>query len=339
VKREEETTTYDVTHPSTLELIQRAEIDQQIETAKRYPRDLARVKRRMLEFATLDEETAESCFYTLVRDGKPIQGPSVRLAEIAVACYGNIRAASRIIDNDGRTITAQGVCHDLENNTLIAVEVRRRITDRNGRTYSEDMQIITGNAATSVAFRNAVFKVVPGALVKPVYEAAKSVAVGSASTLAAKRAKVISRLNAMQVDTPRILAKLGKTSIENIGLSDIEVLIGLGTAIKDGDTTVDEAFPPLGSEPIRETISLEQVKPSKEKNRGHAHANPNGKPDLRFLGNKNGIPIYTDFPPKETITHGQRLYVRDGDTDTLYMYDDTQKSADGSEGAYLLVLE
>lgn len=253
--------------PQALELIQRAEIDMQIATAKKYPRDLAKVKRRMLDFATLDEETAESCFYTLSRSGKTIQGPSVRLAEIAVACYQNLRAASRVIDNNGRTITCQGACHDLENNTLISVEVQRRITDRNGKTYNEDMQVVAGNAGNSIAFRNAVFKVVPGALLKPVYEAAKRVAVGDASTLTTRRAKIISRLNSMQVDTQRILSKIGKSSVENIGLEDLEVLIGLGTAIKDGDTTVDESFPLP-----KPTVSVDQFNKSSDPNRGHDNA-------------------------------------------------------------------
>ena len=55
--REYETVPVEV-QPQALELIQRAEIDMQIATAKKYPRDLAKVKRRMLDFATLDEETA-----------------------------------------------------------------------------------------------------------------------------------------------------------------------------------------------------------------------------------------------------------------------------------------
>jgi hypothetical protein len=235
--------------PHALELIQAAEINQQIATAKRYPRpELAKIKSRMMSFACLDEETAESCFYTLRRqdrdgDSKVIQGPSVRLAEIAVACYGNLRAASRIIDNDGRAITAQGVCHDLENNTLISVEVKRRITGRSGKTYSDDMQIVTGNAANSIAFRNAVFKVIPGALVDPVFEAAKRVAVGDATTLVARREKILKRFNSMGVDVARVLQAVGRETVEAIDLGDLETLIGIGTAIKGGDISIDEAFP------------------------------------------------------------------------------------------------
>lgn len=240
-------TELEIISPSSLELMQRAEIDLQVSTAKKYPRDLAMVKKKMISFATLDEETAESCFYTLSRSGKVIQGPSVRLAEIAVACYQNLRAASRVISNDGKTITCQAACHDLENNTLISVEVQRRITDRNGKTYGEDMQIVASNAGNAIAFRNAVFKVVPGALIKPVYDMAKKVAVGDASTLVTRRAKIIAKLNQMEVSTARVLAKLEVTDVENIDLQHLEILIGLGTAIRDGDTSVDEAFPPVST--------------------------------------------------------------------------------------------
>src|SRR5689334_11587126 len=90
-------TTMELVEPSAMEAIQRAEIDVQIATAKRYPRQLSLVKSHMMSFATLDQETAEACFYNLPRGGKNIQGPSVRLAEIAVSCYGNLRAGSRIL--------------------------------------------------------------------------------------------------------------------------------------------------------------------------------------------------------------------------------------------------
>ena len=90
----------EVISASSLELIQRAEIDMQIATAKRYPRDLAKVKRKMLDFATLDEETAESCFYSVPRDGKTIQGPSVRLAEIADVEFGSSLPEHRRLELD-----------------------------------------------------------------------------------------------------------------------------------------------------------------------------------------------------------------------------------------------
>lgn len=228
--------------PHAIELMERAQIDIQIATARKYPRQLAQIKANMISMATLDEETAEQCFFTLKRGEKLISGPSVRLAEIATACYGHIRAGARIIDNDGRTVTAQGVCHDLQNNVVIAMETKRRITDKNGKTYNDDMQIMTGNAAAAIAYRNAVFKVIPAALIKPAYEAARKVAIGNAQTLKQRRANAVDKFKALGVELATLLAYLGKTHIDEIGLPELEVLIGVFNGIKDGESSVDETF-------------------------------------------------------------------------------------------------
>jgi hypothetical protein len=233
---------------SVIEQQERASIDMLISTAKKFPRDLTRVKRSMEAMATLDAETAEGCNYTLKRKDKSgaevlIQGPSVRMAEIAVASYGNIRAGSRVIANDGKSITGQAFCHDLENNTFIAWETQRRITDRNGRTYGEDLQVLTGNAASAIAFRNAVFKVIPSAFIKPVADKALQVAVGDIKTLEERRQRALKKFATLGVDTARILSFLAKTSVDQIDIVDVENLFGIFTAIKEGTTSIEEQFP------------------------------------------------------------------------------------------------
>jgi hypothetical protein len=237
----------EIVAPDAIGSIERAQIDVQISTARKYPRTLSKVKERMLSFATLDEETASSCFYTLPArrggDDKPIQGPSVRMAEIALASYQHVKAGSRIISDDGKFLTAQAVVHDLENNVAVSIEVRRRVTSKSGARYSDDMIAVTGNAACSIALRNAVFRVVPRALITPVYEAAKRVAVGDVKSLTSKRSQIIARLKQMGATVPAILAAVGADKIEDIDLAKLEVLIGLGTAIKDGEITLETAFP------------------------------------------------------------------------------------------------
>jgi hypothetical protein len=243
----EETQPVEVVANDALASIERAQVDVQIATARKYPRTLSKVKERMLSFATLDEETASSCFYTLPArrggDDKPIQGPSIRMAEIALASYQHIKAGSRIINDDGKFLTAQAVVHDLENNVAVSIEVRRRVTNKSGQRFGDDMIAVTGNAACSIALRNAVFRVVPRALITPVYEAAKRVAVGDVKSLTSKRAQIIGRLKQMGAKEASILAAVGAEKIEDIDLAKLEVLIGLGTAIKDGETTLETAFP------------------------------------------------------------------------------------------------
>jgi hypothetical protein len=248
----------EIVDSSAIAQIERAQIDMQISTARKFPRSLSKVKSAMLSFATLDEETAAGCFYTLPArrggDGKPLQGPSVRLAEIALSCFQHIRAGSRIIEDDGKFITAQGVVHDLENNVVISIEVKRRVTTKEGRRYSDDMIATTGNAACSIALRNATFRVIPLALVKPVYEAAKRLAIGDGKSLVQRRAQSLEHFSKLGVGKEEICRALGIERVDDITLDHLEILIGYATAIKDGDTSVDDIFRPK-VEPEKKPLS------------------------------------------------------------------------------------
>ena len=68
-----------VNNAETLTALTKGEIDAQIATAKQYPRNLARVLNNIETLATIDEDVAGSCFYTLRRQGKVIEGASVRI--------------------------------------------------------------------------------------------------------------------------------------------------------------------------------------------------------------------------------------------------------------------
>jgi hypothetical protein len=241
-----ETQTYlpEVISESSLATIVRAEIDGQIATAKAYPRSLKMFLDKATSMATVTEEVAASCTYALPRGGKSLEGPSVRLAEIVCSTYGNIRAGARVIANDGKTITAQGICHDLETNNSVTVEVKRKITDKNGKTFSEDMQVVTGNAACAIAYRNAVYKVVPYALVQEVYDKAKEVARGNAETLVKRRDKALVYFHEMGVKDSQICEVLDIKKVEDIDLDKLATLRGMVTLIKNGESTIHDLFGP-----------------------------------------------------------------------------------------------
>jgi hypothetical protein len=224
--------------------ITRAEVDMQIATAKRYPRSLRRFKQLAMEMATLDEETAASCFYALPRSGKTIEGPSARFAEIIAVAWTNLRCGARIISAGQNLLTSQGFAHDLESNVGVTIETQRRITNSKGQRFNDDMIVVTGNAAASIAYRNAVLKVVPQAYWKSVFQAAKQTAIGNAVTLSARRQSAIEFLAKMSVSEKQILDVLGRNGVEEITLDDLGKLRGFITAIKDGDTTIEEAFSP-----------------------------------------------------------------------------------------------
>lgn len=239
-----------VTAPDILTQMMRGEVDMQVATAKRYPRKLTTFQREALSMATLDEDTAASCFYVLPRDGKSIEGPSARLAEIISAAWGNLRIDARVIDVSGDSLTAQAACWDVERNVAVRIEVRRRITGKRGR-YNEDMINVTANAAISIALRNAVFKVVPGAYWKPIFERCKSVAGGDAQSLGTTRAKWIEYFGKQGVNQERVLNMLGAASMEDVTLQQVVTLQGVATAIREGSTTIEEVFADDGAQPSR----------------------------------------------------------------------------------------
>ena len=236
----------EIKQAEVLQAINKSEIDIQVSTAKQYPRSIPDVLNKISTYATMDVETAADCFYVLRRNGSngsnTVEGLSVRMAEIIAGAWGNLRVQTRIVGNDGRTITAQGICHDLETNVAVSVEVKRRITDKYGKTYSEDMQVVTGNAASAIAFRNAVLKVVPKAVTKRVIEGVKQVALGQSLDLETSRQKMLEYFAKLGVTKDMILDYLNLKKVEEIDKEAVFELRATANAIKEGTTTVQETF-------------------------------------------------------------------------------------------------
>ena len=253
---------------TALEVLNRSEIDVAIATARRFPRSLALFKQQALSMIKLDQQTAAEMFYSMPRkqrgtDGQfkrvNIEGPSVRLAEVAQVAWRNMRAGARIIAETEREVVAQGWAHDVESNVAVMTETRRRIVDREGRRYSDDMVITTANAACSIAMRNAIFRVIPRAFVNPLVDAAKKVAAGDAKTLGDGRQRALAAFAELGVSSAAICDKLERRGVEDIDLEDLGLLAGLLTAIRENETTVAVEFPPPPGAPADHPTSRTQA--------------------------------------------------------------------------------
>lgn len=246
-------TTLEVVKPGeqeALTAITKGEVDIQIATAHKFPRSLATFNRRAMEMVSMDEDTAASCLYSRPvgkdpRTGqqKYAEGLSVRMAEIVGTCYGNLRVGAMILEQSERQVRARGYAHDLETNFASTSEVVEATVKRDGTPYDERMRVVIAKAALAKARRDAIFQVVPRALCKKLEETAREVAVGDASTLDKRRAAVMDWVNKLGVPPERVFGALSIAGVEDIGVKELETLTGLKTAIKDGDISVDEAFP------------------------------------------------------------------------------------------------
>lgn len=260
----------EVKQAEMLQAISRAEVDMQIATAKRYPRDLNAVLNKIATYATMDKETAEDCFYVLRRKDATgqdtvIEGLSVRMAEIIAGAWGNLRVQTRIIGNDGRMITAQAVCHDLETNFAVSKEVKRSIVTKKGTTYSQDMQVVTGNAAAAIAFRNAVLTVIPKAVTKRIISEVKLVALGHSIDLETSRQNIIGYFGKLGVTQQQLFDYLGISELEEIDKQRVFELRATANAIKEGTTTVQETFVRPAAEAKKQAAGEKAAKTAHDK--------------------------------------------------------------------------
>lgn len=244
----------------------KAQLDIQISTAKAFPRNMKKAVEKALTIVTLDVPTAESCTYALQRKGKGgevkiISGPSVHLAKILAQVWGNMRIDAKVVDIGEKEVTSEAVAFDLESNLAIKTQVKRSIwsSAKNGPgyRYSNDMIVVTGNAANSIALRNAVLSVIPKAVVNKVYnEALKKITgdVSDKTKLIARRNQIFDGLkDTYGLTEKEILYSLGKAAIDHVTELDLTTLIGFGQAIKEGDTSVDQIFRPKPEAPAAAT--------------------------------------------------------------------------------------
>lgn len=250
-----------------LDTIERANVDSQIATAKQYPRDLRRAINNSVAMATMDIPTAQSCGYALPRGGKPITGPSVHLAKLIVSNYGNIRAEAKVVQITDKQVISRGTCWDLENNVATAFEVRRSIVGRTGQRFSDDMITVTGNAANSIAYRNAVFSVIPRAITDKVYQAAQHCITGDLSDedkIIARRKKCIDYFkDEFGITEQEVVMLCGKKTVNQIKANEIALLLGITQSLTDGDTTVDELMKPYRKEETKNAIATAAAEAAK----------------------------------------------------------------------------
>lgn len=234
---------------ASLDRAERANIDIQVSTAKQYPRSISRCANNAVAIATMNKDTAQSCGYALPRGGKPITGPSVHLAKIIAQQYGNLRAEAKVVEITDKQVVSRGTAWDLENNYAVSFEVRRSIVGKNGNRFSDDMITVTGNAANSIAYRNAIFGIVPKSITDKAYKAAQHLITGDLSDeekLIKRRDGAIKHFTDTYGITEEEVIKLcGKHTVNQIQADEIALLLGFAQSLKDGDTTVEELMAPF----------------------------------------------------------------------------------------------
>jgi hypothetical protein len=255
---------------------QRIEYDIQVATAQKFPRlKDSQIVEECIDLINMDKtgEIAASCSYAVPRNGKTITGPSIHLARIIAQKYGNLRTAARIkqILPNEKIVVSEAICFDLQRNYSSTIEVRKSIADKNGAIYSNDMRVVAGNAANSIALRNAIFNIIPRQITDAILKAANDKileGVKNEVELAKMRKTIIDSFNnKYKVTEDKLLKAIGLTKLDQITKDHIPTLRSMFQSLKDGDSTVDEMFNqvkkagPTESDKVKKTFTKKDDTP------------------------------------------------------------------------------
>lgn len=248
-------TAVDILDTAVVSSIARAEIDVLIQTARAYPRSIALAQKRIIDLATMDEESAAECMYSLPRGGKPVEGPSIRYAELVAQSWGNCRIAARttIVDRANRFVEAEAIFLDAETNMALRITSRRPISDKYGKIYKDDMINVTAMAAQSIARRNVTLAGVPRNVWRKGYEASRQVVMGDMQTLTVRRDAAIKSFSRFGLTEQEVLALMGANGIEDIDQQAMIPLRGMYSGLMSGEVTVEALRREINPEPERVT--------------------------------------------------------------------------------------
>ena len=207
------------------------------------PRDIQSSMENVVKMTTINPDFADLCMYAKPNREGDILGPSIRFAEILAMCWKNNESGGRVIRVEEKSLTAQGIFTDFESNVSYTIEVERGIWSKGkngnpGRRYSDSMIVVTGNAAISIAIRNAIYKGIPQAFWDYTFEQVKKVAL----TLKSNREELVRGFQKLGLSKSYVLGKLGVKEVKELTNEHCLQLRAIGRQIKNGEMNADDAF-------------------------------------------------------------------------------------------------
>lgn len=241
-------------------------IDRRISTARQFPRSVARFKREAEALLCEDIETAKSAEYAKPVGGGYVRGPSVRLAEIALLCWGNVEVEMSEPTVTDKSVSVKASAYDLERNTRQEAIVTTSILNKHGQRYPQHMIETTAMATAAKARRNAIQLVIPRAYINDLLRVAKAVAEKHSPSLEDTRAKLVETFARNWKITPeQICEALNIQGIDDIRQDELDMLRGIFTSIKDEGASPSDFFKVAATSKAQQVkAKLENRKPKEE---------------------------------------------------------------------------
>lgn len=224
-----------------------AEVAAAVQVAQMYPRD-ERNAWNSMEQACRRKGLADRAFYAVKNRGS---GPSVHLARELARIWGNMDYGVRETHRDddlGRS-EVLAFAWDQQTNSrtsrsFLVPHVRMANGARKPLTDVQDIHLNNTNQGAR-ALRECIFAIIPADFVAEAQEICRNTLVaGDGAPLQQRIGKLVDGFATLGVDVPRIEQRIGRKRGQWTA-SDVADLTIIGGSLKRGETSVDEAFPPV----------------------------------------------------------------------------------------------
>lgn len=262
---------------STAIQVMAAMVDKRIATARSYPRKISRFKSEASQLLREDVETARSAEYAKPVGGSTVKGPSIRLAELAAMCWGNleIEVGEPIVGD--KSVVVKATAWDLERNYRQEAIATTSILKRDGSRYAAAVIETSALATAAKAKRNAIIAIIPRAYITDLLTVAKEVAAGNKKPLEIVRKETLEFFaRSHKVQPEQIFAMLGIGGVDDITEEHLDELRPIATALKEGSATVEEFFQTKADSKL--DAVREKVKARKAATNGNGHSDPKTNP-------------------------------------------------------------
>ncbi len=272
----------------------KAAIEARYVMALRRPRDLDGVRVRLLAECRR-KGFADAAIYSKPVGGKLIEGPSVRFAEAAIRCMGNILPeTATIYDDASKRIVRQSVT-DLESNvTYIKDVVIEKVVERTSlkdgqvaisertnstgkRTYlvtaTEDALLNKEGALVSKAMRSSALRILPGDILDECMELCqKTISDQAAKDPAGERKHLADGFARMGVQPEALKAYLGH-ALDACTPAELVDLRKTYSTLKDGEATWQDVMETRHKSAMATTSAPQAVQAEAEKSQAASIAN------------------------------------------------------------------
>ena len=212
--------------------------------ARTFPRDHMAAVDRLLNACTRPT-MAEAGLYTYSRGGSDVSGPSIRLAEAAAQCWGNIQFGIREIEQSDGESVVEAYAWDIETNTRPAktFHVPHERHTRRGVQRLTDPRDIYELVANQGArrLRSCILSVIPGDVIEAAVAQCRTTMTASADTSPEAQKVLLERFAEFGVTKAQIEKRIQRR-LDAIQPAQVVMLRGVYRSLKDGMSRAADWF-------------------------------------------------------------------------------------------------